>query len=50
MAMEVVHGDGERDVRAYDSIVLGRMGPDGQVGGGSLCASSAYSLYTIFLV
>ena len=29
MAMEVVLGDAERDVRNYDSIVLGRAGEAG---------------------
>jgi len=45
MAMEVVHGDGERDVRTYDSIVLGRAGPDGQ--GGANCNLRASAMRTV---
>lgn len=46
MAMEVVHGEGERDVRLYDSIVMSRGAPnldaptDGRASSGGPTASN----------
>lgn len=46
MAMEVVHGEGERDARLFDSVVLSRAGPDG-LPSGSNCNLKASAMRTV---